>query len=47
MALDWYDMLSADVRSDWGQLQASFKERFEDSDLFRWQKAIKMWACDQ
>ena len=44
---DWYDMLSQEVKSDWQQLQGRFKDRFQDSDLLKWQKASKMWARDQ
>jgi len=40
-------MLLQEVKSDWQQLQGWFKERFQDSDLLKWQEASKMWARDQ
>ena len=44
-ASDWFDMLPDDTRSSWEQLRTKFKERFQDSDVMRWQKASKLWAA--
>ena len=46
-ASDWFDMLSDETRSNWEQLRTKFKERFQDSDVMRWQKASKLWGRDQ
>ena len=40
-------MLSDETRSSWEQLRTKFKERFQDSDVMRWQKASKLWGRDQ
>ena len=46
-ASDWFDMLPDETRSSWEQLRTKFKERFQDSDVMRWQKASKLWGRDQ
>jgi len=43
-ASDWFDMLPDETRSNWEQLRTRFKERFQDSDVMRWQKASKLWG---
>jgi len=46
-ASDWFDMLPGEAWSSWEQLRTKFKERFQDSDVIRWQKASKLWGRDQ
>jgi len=46
-ASDWFDMLPDETRWSWEQLRTKFKERFQDSDVRRWQKASKWWGRDQ
>ena len=42
-ASDWFDTLTDAQKSNWGAMRTAFKERFQDSDLLRWQKASAMW----
>ena len=30
-------------KNSWGNMQVAFRERFQDSDLLRWQKATDLW----
>jgi len=42
-AADWWDTLEAMTRNDWNAVKAAFKQRFQDSDLLRWQKVTDLW----
>jgi len=42
-ASDWFDTLTDAQKTNWGAMRTAFTERFQDSDLQRWQKASAMW----
>ena len=42
-ASDWFDTLPATATATWAALKTAFQQRFQDTDLLRWQKASSMW----
>jgi Retrotransposon gag protein len=46
-AADWWDTLTDDDRAQWAGVAAKFKERYQPSDLLKWQRASRIWSRDQ
>ena len=46
-ASDWYDTLAQQTRDSWEEVQRAFKDRFQASDLQRWQQASEVWTRRQ